>query len=313
MLLHLVGLTAPLFLLVLLGYALSRFGWPRSASDALTRFVFAIAVPTLLFRLMSDFGRLPRVDARLLLAFFGGCLVVYAIGRVVGATLLRMDGVGQSVFAMGGIFSNLVLLGIPIAKVTLGEAALPAVSLVVVFNSLTLWTLVTISVEWARHRDFSIRSLLKTVRGVVTNPIVASILAGTAFGFLEVPLPDIIDRTLSMVSEAAVPLSLIALGMGLAEFGVRAQWRESAAMALLKLVVHPAAVYGFARLLALPPLETAAIVMLAALPIGANVYLMSRQFGVLSGAIASALVLTTAIAAFAMPVTLTLIGAGSVR
>ena len=32
MLLHLVGLTAPLFLLVLLGYALSRFGWPRSAS-----------------------------------------------------------------------------------------------------------------------------------------------------------------------------------------------------------------------------------------------------------------------------------------
>jgi hypothetical protein len=313
MLLHLVGLTAPLFLLVLLGYALSRFGWPRSASDALTRFVFAIAVPTLLFRLMSDFGRLPRVDARLLLAFFGGCLVVYAIGRVVGATLLRMDGVGQSVFAMGGIFSNLVLLGIPIAKVTLGEAALPAVSLVVVFNSLTLWTLVTISVEWARHRDFSVQSLLKTVRGVVTNPIVASILAGTAFGFLEVPLPDIIDRTLSMVSDAAVPLSLIALGMGLAEFGVRAQWRESAAIALLKLVAHPAAVYGFARLLALPPLETAAIVMLAALPVGANVYLMSRQFGVLSGAVASALVLTTVIAAFAMPVTLTLIGAGSMR
>jgi predicted permease len=72
-------------------------------------------------------------------------------------------------------------------------------------------------------------------------------------------------------------------------------------------------VYGFARLLALPALETSAIVMLAALPIGANVYLMSRQFGVLSGAVASAIVLTTAIAAFAMPVTLALIGAGSGR
>ncbi len=313
MLLHLVGLTAPLFLLVLLGYALSRFGWPRTASDALTRFVFTVAVPTLLFRLMSDFGRLPRVDARLLIAFFGGCLFIYVIGRIVAATLFRMDGVGQSVFAMGGIFSNLVLLGIPLAKATLGDTALPAVSLVVVFNSLILWTLVTISVEWARHRDLSARSLLKTVRGVITNPIVGGILAGTAFGFLGVGLPDIVDQTLLMVSQAAVPLSLIALGMGLAEFGARAQWRESVAIAVLKLVAQPAAVYGFARVLALPPLETAAIVMLAALPIGANVYLMSRQFGVLSGAVASSIVLTTAIAAFAMPVTLTLIGAGSIR
>ena len=274
MLLHVAGLTAPLFLLVLLGYALSRFGWPRTASDALTRFVFTIAVPTLLFRLMSDFGRLPRVDARLLLAFFGGCLLVYVIGRIASAALFRMDGVGQSVFAMGGIFSNLVLLGIPIAKVMLGEAALPAVSLVVVFNSLVLWTLVTISVEWARHRDLSARSLLKTVHGVITNPIVASILAGTAFGFLGLPLPDILDQTMSMVSQAAVPLSLIALGMGLAEFGIRAEWRQSFAIAFLKLVAQPAAVYGLARILVLPPLETAAVVMLAALPIGPNVYLI---------------------------------------
>ena len=279
MLLHLVSLTAPLFLLVLLGYALSRFGWPRTASDALTRFVFSVAVPTLLFRLMSDFSRLPRVDARLLIAFFGGCLIVYVVGRLAGASLFRMDGVAQSVFAMGGIFSNNVLVGIPLAKVTLGEASLPAVSLVLVFNSLVLWTLVTVSVEWARHRDLSPRGLMRTTRGVVANPVVASILAGTAFGFLDMPLPGVIDRTLLMVSEAAVPLSLIALGMGLAEFGVRAEWRESAAIAVLKLVGQPLAVYGLAVLLALPPLETAAVVMLAALPVGASVYLMSRQFG----------------------------------
>jgi malonate transporter len=307
--LHLTGLTAPLFLLVLLGFALSRVGWPRTASDALTRFVFTVAVPTLLFRLMSDFSRLPPVDARLLIAFFGGCLVVYVVGRLVGVALFRMDGVAQSVFAMGGIFSNNVLLGIPLAKVTLGDASLPAVSLVLVFNSLILWTLVTVSVEWARHRDFSVRGLSRTTKGVVTNPVVASILAGTAFGFADVPLPATVDQTLLMISQAAVPLSLIALGMGLAEFGVRSGWRESAAIATLKLIAQPAAVYAIARAVALPPLETAAVVMLAALPVGANVYLMSRQFGVLSGAIASSLVLTTALAALTTPLVLALIGA----
>ena len=308
MLWHLVGLTAPLFFLVLLGYVLSRAGWPRTASDALTRFVFSVAIPTLLFRLMSDFSRLPRVDARLLVAFFGGCLLVYGAGRLVGASLFRMDGVAQSVFAMGGIFSNNVLLGIPLAKVTLGEGALPAVSLVLVFNSLVLWTLVTVSVEWARHRDLSLGGIGRTTKGVVTNPVVASILTGTAFGFLDVPLPAMIDQTLLMISQAAVPLSLIALGMGLAEFGVSSGWRESAAIATLKLLLQPLAVYVLARLLALPPIETAAVVMLGALPVGANVYLMSRQFGVLAGAIASSIVLTTALAALTTPLTLTLIG-----
>ena len=306
---HFVGLTAPLFLLVFFGYALSSFAhWPRTATDALTRFVFTVAMPALLFRLMSDFSRLPPVDARILLAFFGGCLLVYAVGRAAARWMFRMDGVSQSVFAMGGIFSNNVLLGIPLAKVTLGDASLPAVSLVLVFNSLTLWTLVTVSVEWARHRDLSLRGMGRTFTGVATNPVVASILAGTAFGFLGVPLPAIVDSTLAMIGQAAVPLSLIALGMGLAEFGVREGWRESAAITALKLVAQPLVVYLLALALALPALETAAVVMLAALPVGANVYLMSRHFGVLSGAIASSIVLTTALAALTTPFTLTLLG-----
>jgi hypothetical protein len=307
---HFAGLTAPLFLLVFFGYALSSFAhWPRTATDALTRFVFTVAMPALLFRLMSDFSRLPPVDARILVAFFGGCLVVYAAGRVIGARVFRFDGVGRSVFAMGGIFSNNVLLGLPIAQVTLGEAALPAVSLVLVFNSLTLWTLVTVSVEWARHREVSLAAFRKTVKGVLLNPIVASILAGTAFGFTRVPLPGFVDRTLELIATAALPLSLIALGMGLAEFGVRAGWRVSATISAIKLAVQPLVVYAIAWLLGLSALDTAVVVLLAALPIGANVYLMARQFDVLNGPVASAIVLTTALGALTTPVVLALAGA----
>jgi len=310
--LTLVDLTAPLFVLVAIGFALTRWGrWPMAAADTLTRFVFDVAIPTLLFRLMSEFARTPRVDVRLLVAFFGGCLVVYIIGRLIAWGMFRMDGTGQTIFAMGGIFSNNVLLGVPLAKVTLGDAALPSVSLVLVFNSLLLWTLATASVEWARHREFSPSGLWKTFLGVLRNPVVASILAGTAFGFSGVPLPRFVDQTLLLMSSAAVPLSLIALGMGLASFSAFAGWRESGVLAMVKLVLHPLAVYALARLLELPALETAAVVMLASLPIGANVYLMSRQFDSLTGPIASSMVLTTAVAAASTPLALTLIGAPS--
>ena len=305
---HLVALTAPLFLLVAIGYVLSRFGgWPPAASDWLTKFVFTVAIPALLFRLMADFSRLPPVDPRLLVAYFGGGFVVFVVGRLAGRGIFRMDGATQSVFAMGGIFANVVLLGVPIARVLLGEAAIPAVSLVVVFNSLVLWTLITVSVEWARQRELSWRTIGRTAFDVATNPVVGSILAGTAFGFTGIALPDVAARTLDLVAQAAVPLSLIVLGMGLAEYGIREGWRESAAIAFLKLALQPLAVFGLARALALPPVETQAIVMLASMPVGANVYLMAREFDTLIGPVAASLVLTTAAAAATTPLTLALL------
>jgi malonate transporter and related proteins len=308
---HFVGLTGPLFLLVLVGYALARFGgWGAAIADALARFVFSVAVPALLFTLMSDMSKLPRVDPWLLFAYFGACLVVYAIGRLVSAYAFRLDGASQSVFAMGGIFANNVLLGVPLSQVALGPRAMPAVSLVLVFNSLILWTLVTVSVEWARQRSMSAPGLARMVRDVVLNPVVASILAGTAWGFGGLELPEIVARVLAQLAAAAVPLSLVALGMSLAHYGAREGWRQSVAMAGLKLVVHPLVVFALARMIGLPTLETQVIVVMASLPVGANVYLMSRAFDTLQGPVSTSLVLSTALAAVTTPLVIALVGAG---
>ena len=307
---RILALTAPLFLLVLLGFALTRWGkWPKAVADALTRFAFSVAIPALLFRLMSDFSQLPPVDLRVLIAYFGACFLVFVLGRFIAARLFHLDGVAQSVFGLGGIFANNVLLGIPLAKVTLGQASLPVISLVLVFNSLTLWTLATVSVEWARHRSFSWSGYVQAAKAVLANPVVASILTGTAWGLAALPLPGFVDQTLALIGEAAVPLSLIALGMGLGEYGISEGWRISATITLLKLAVQPAVVWVLALLLGLPPLETQAIVLLATLPVGVNVYLMSRQFKTLGAPVAASLVLSTALAAATTPLILTLLGA----
>lgn len=306
---HLVALTAPLFLLIGAGYALARFGgWTGAVADALSRFVFSVAVPALLFRLMTGFESAPAVDARLLVAYFGATFVVYALAIAAARALFGLDGAGASVFGMGGVFANTVLLGVPMVRVTLGEPAMPAISLVIVFNALILWTLVTVSVEWARNRRASLAGFAATARGVVANPIVGSLLAGTLFGYTGLALPAWIDGALRMLAEAAIPLSLVALGMSLCEFGVREGWRASLAMTAVKLAVLPAAVYSAARLLDLPALETQAITVLAAMPVGANVYLMAKAFGTLGAPVSSAIVLSTALCAVSAPVVLALTG-----
>lgn len=305
--LHQISLSAPLFLLVFAGYALVRFGgWTRAVSDALSRFVFSVAMPAMLFHMMSDFSKLPPVDARLLIAFFGSCLIVFAIGRIVASKVFRLDGVSQSVFALGGVFSNNVMLGLPIARLTLGEAAVPSVALVLVFNALILWTLVTVSVEWARQGQLSARGFVKTAHGVLTNPLIVAILSGTLFGLFGLSLPGFVGTTLNMVSNMAAPMALIALGMGLAQYSMREGLRVAGAISAIKLVVQPLVVWVIALALGLPPMETQVVVLLASIAVGVNVYMMAMQFKVLEAQVAGSLVLSTLCSAVTTPVLMAL-------
>ena len=306
---HHVALAAPLFALVLMGYVVMRLsGWTAEVAESLSKFVFVVALPAMMFRLMCGMSKLPPVDARLLIAFFGGCVIVFALGRLVGWKLFGLDGVSQSVFALGGVFSNNLMLGLPLAKIVLGDAAVPSVAMVLVFNSLTMWTMVTVSVEWARHGSFSVHGFARTARSVLTNPLILAIIFGTMIGLSGRPLPEVIDVPLGMVAQIATPLSLIALGMGLVQYGIRGGWQISTAITVMKLIIQPFVVWVLARLLKLPVMETRVVVLLGSIALGVNVYLVAKQFKALEGAVASSLVLSTVMAAVTTPLVLTLTG-----
>uniref|UniRef100_UPI00201DF2A2 anion permease n=1 Tax=Escherichia coli TaxID=562 RepID=UPI00201DF2A2 len=68
------------------------------------------------------------------------------------------------------------------------------VALVLVFNGLILWTLVTVSIEWARNGSPTLSGFAKTARSVLTNPLIVGILSGTLFSLTGLPLPTFVDR-----------------------------------------------------------------------------------------------------------------------
>lgn len=302
------GLAAPLFLLVALGYGLVRWGrWSSAAVSGMNTFVFNLALPALLFHLMSGIGHLPPVDSRLLLAFFGGCLCTFLIGRVLATRLLQLDGTSGSILAMAGIFSNNVLIGVPLARAALGPEALPAVALVLVFNALTLWTLLSVSIEWSRHGSASLAGVRATALGLVRNPIIVAIVSGAALGLSGLSLPALIEHTITQLAEPAGPLSLLVLGMGLAEYVVDLAGLQIVTICLLKLLLQPLTVALIAWLIHLPALETKAVVLLASLPVGANVYLMATQYQRLEGSVATSLVISTVLSALTTPCALVLL------
>ncbi|HET7772899.1 MAG TPA: AEC family transporter, partial [Burkholderiaceae bacterium] len=183
-----------------------------------------------------------------------------------------------------------------------------SVALIIVFNALILWTLVTVSIEWGKHGALSLAGLGKTTVGVLTNPIVAGILLGTLYGATLGRLPPWLDVPLSWLGKAAAPVALLVLGLGLARYRLGDAWRQSLAIALIKTAVQPLLVWLLAVLVGLPRTETLAVILTAAMATGVNVYIMARQFNTQQPVVAGAMLLSTAIAALGTPLLLALAG-----
>ena len=298
-------LSSPLYGLVAAGYLVACLPWWRPEwSHRASGLVFAIALPAMLFQLMSHQASLPAAHGRVLIAYFGSCLIVFLIGRAAAAWLFRLDGTSQSVFGLGGVFSNIVLTGLPIARLALGASAVPVVALLLVFNALILWTLVIVSVELSRHGSFSPSGFAKTAWNLLRNPIIVAIVVGSAVGRFGLQLPALLDTTLLAVGNVAAPAALLALGLGLAAFPIKQQWASSLTVCALKLLVQPLVVWLLAIALALPAVEVRAVVLVASMAVGVNVYLMSVQFRAIQGTIASSIVLSNVFAAFTTPLLL---------
>ena len=302
-------LCLPLFLLVIVGWALIKAKlFEQSVVRALSGFTFRFLMPAMLFSLMSKLSEMPPMDWRVLIAFFGSCIVIYCLGRTAGR-FFGLDNTGKTIFGMAAIFGNNVQLGVPILQVSLGNEAMPTISLLIIFSVLLLWTTAIASVELGKTegtKDWAKigRSLLK----VFKNPVVLGIITGSAWGLTGWELPQVVDKTLGYVSSATTPIALIVVGMGLAQHSFSAALPRGLTISTLKIVIHPIIVYCIARLISLDTITTNACVLTAALPVAINVYLMASEFRSEEGAASNAIFVSTMLSALLIPLTLTLLG-----
>ncbi|MBI0094981.1 AEC family transporter [Gilliamella sp. W8136] len=299
--------TLPLFILILLGFLAVKLGrWQKTVTDSLTKFTFYIAFPIMLFQIMSHFSEQSEIDIKLLLVFFGGSFIVFAFGCLIASKIFKLNGSQSTLFAMGGIYTNTVFVGIPIIKMLLGDQAIPIVAIIVIFNALILWTLATVSIEFVQMGKLSGRSFIKALKNVSKNPIIIGIFTGIAVNYIGLPIPNFINQSTKMVSDMTAPLSLIVLGMGLAEYKIRDQFLITGSICILKLAILPIVTYIVGKLLGLPTLELQVVVLLSSVSIAINCYMMARQFEVLQGPIASSLLISTALSSVTTPLILSI-------
>jgi malonate transporter len=288
----------PIFGVILAGYLFARTPLlSQEGIRGLSGFVFYVAMPALLFRTLGR-GVVPAgTNLDIFLTYLVGCLVLYGIALGIGRLVYRGGLQAGAILGMGATFSNAVMLGIPLVFTAFGEEGLVAIMMIVVFQSAVLMPLTTILLEVGRGDGTGLSRLgPTTLAALARNPVIVAMVAGLAWGTGGLSLPGPVDRFIDLLGHGAVPAALFALGASMAAFRITGDLMGSLVMVGLKMLALPVIIWVLAaHVFALPPLHTAVAVIAAALPVGANVFIIASAYRVHEGRAATAVVISTAI------------------
>ncbi len=278
----------PVALLMGCGWLAGRWRWIDAPHlPGLANVVFLMLSPALLFRTMSQvgFGGLdfrPTV-AYLIVAF----LLFVGIARLLGG---NKRGV---VIGLASIFSNTVMVGVPLVTFAYGHDGLVTLLTLISVHALTLLTAATFYFEWLRAREEAAaqpdrrhaaladlsRIVLRAARRSLLHPVPLPIIVGVLWGLTGLRLPEFVDQSLKLLGAANGPLSLVLVGATLAHTTIGRAWRGACVISVVKNLLMPLLVGLAAWGAGVRGVPLAVITVAAGLPVGSNVYLFSHRYG----------------------------------
>jgi malonate transporter len=290
----------PLFALVLIGYAAMRFKALSAAGlEGLNRFVYLFALPVMLFFTMARSPLDVFFDWRIVAAYTGSSVIVFAGAIALSMLLFRGRSFQERTIVAGcASFSNIAYLGVPLMIGAFGPAAGAPSGLILLTDNLILISIVMACLEASGGGRVSVaRLVLKVAVGFGRNPFMLGMLTGALWGLFGPELPGPVNRFGDLLGAAAGPCALFALGGTLYGRPIADGRGEVIFASGLKLFLHPVLAAVGAFLIFDLPRETAVlIVAIAALPTGANMFVLATQYRAAALRASTTVLVTTGLA-----------------
>lgn len=273
--------TMPLFFIMLLGYLLHRKQFLTDDFVAMAnKFVFNVALPVQLFRDLATMDVRASFDAKYVLfcavVTTASILVIWALAKLF---LKEKHIVGE--FVQACYRSSAAILGAAFIQNIYGTSGMSGL---MILGSVPLYNIFAVIILTLESPALDAKSgmgekIKKSLKGIVTNPILLGIAAGFVWSLLRLPMPTMANKTLSSLAGMTSPLALLAIGAGFKGREALGYLKPTAVATVTKLVVLPAIFlpmavhFGFTdqKLVAL-------LVMLGSVTTPAG-YVMAKQMG----------------------------------
>ncbi len=258
----------------------------------------ALLIDKLAVANLSDYSILPLVIA-IGTTLTAGTLLLYAL-----RPWMPIGGPAFSSIYQGSIrFNSYVALAASAALWHQQGAILAALMIGLLIPPINVLSVLVLSRE-ASHTPLPARTI---AWALARNPLIVSCLIGIALNISGLGLVYGSATVIQILARATLPLGLLVVGAGLQLDVARSRPAELAMAAAVKLIVLPAIALAASYSVGLAPLETAILVLFAAMPCAPSSYILARQLGG-DGQLMAALITTeTALAMLTLPVVLSLV------
>ncbi|MEM0943591.1 MAG: AEC family transporter, partial [Pseudomonadota bacterium] len=269
----LITIVLPVFLVVGAGYGMVRLkAFPDQALDGLVKFATGFAVPVLLFRAMFNLDLTVAIRWEHYLSFYGAAFFCFCTGITL-ARVIWQRRPGEAV-AVGflALFSNSVLLGLPIADRAFGAEVLAKVFALFMIHTPFCYFVGILAMEFSRRDGAPLgQALRRTFEAMFRNALTIGLVTGLLANVAGVRLPGVALEAIDMIAEAALPIALFGIGGVMTRYSLKADPSEALMVSALSILVHPALVWiATTQIFALPQAFVLSAVIIAAMPTGIN-------------------------------------------
>jgi malonate transporter and related proteins len=296
----LLDVILPVFLVIGFGYVAARWlGFREASVDGVMHFAQGFALPLLLFSSIARLDLGQAYNPGLMLSFYIGAFSGFAAAFLAARLLFNRPVTDSIAFGFTGLFSNSLLLGIPITERAYGASALEGNFAIISIHAPVFYAFGITLMELARSHGLGLSAMTlarQVARAILTQPLVIGILCGFAVNLSGLSLPTIAWSAIDMVLLAALPAALFGLGGLLHRYRPEGDFRAIALLSAISLVLHPGVTWLLAtQVFALDTAALRSAVVTAAMAPGVNAYVFANLYGVAKRVAASTVLVATAL------------------
>lgn len=291
--------TIPIFLMMLLGMLFRKLGWMDEVFAAkMNKFVFLVPLPVLLFEQLATVDFSEVWDIKFILF----CFVVTAISITISTliSLLWKDRSVKGEFIQATYRSSAALLGIAFIQNIYGTAGMAPLMIIGSVPLYNIMAVVVLSVFKPGNNSFDKALVKKTLKGIVTNPIIIGIVAGFVWSALKLPMPSILHKTVSSIGATATPMGLMSMGATFEMKKATSKMKPTLVAVFMKLVGFCAIFLPMAALLGFRNEEIIAILVMLGSATTVSCFVMARNMGHEGTLSSGVIMMTTLLSAFTL-------------
>lgn len=305
-----LNVVLPVFILIGFGYVARWRGFVADVHiDALMKFALNFAVPALLFGAISTLDLQADLAPSMLLSFYTGAFTCFFLGLFGAHYVFKRAWEDSVAIGFCCLFSNSLLLGVPIAERAYGPDSLGGAFAIISVHSLFCYGLGISTMEIVRARGKSIAQTVQTVaKGMFRNVLVMAIFAGFAVNLFGITLPASLTDSLGLLSQTALPVALFGIGGVLKRYKPEGDLRIVLYICVISLVVHPAITFGMGMQFNLSQEYLRSAVIISAMAPGINSYIFASLYGHAMRVAASGVLVATSLSILSVSAWLIVLG-----